>query len=607
MADNNKNPRRTIWLSETEPLSHYDIWLSKNQHLNSEGEPVSDNGVQRPCDYIFKVWDCNNWYPIVGLNSTAVNKIDTVLNTSYTTTHNGHSINSSSYQEFHLPLFTKPTSSPSELFDAGTIGEAVLEYVTEQEWKNIFEGDAFSDAFTYWFPTIINNGDININNFIALANTEQIGGIKAEQDPNTSDDCRNIPIVLAGPTVGSVWGLDFGTPGRRYLGDSDYDTEYLYLPGWALMEWMKNPYLNQQNPQLFISGWKGVDTQLRENSDLIWVGLSGVTPENVNRFCTIQLDNTDPSGATINWVDLSDYGIYPVLSSTDNSANKEYVINGGGKEGTYLNWKGEWTDPNSGNIYYGEQPIVIDYTSNTISISPQQGNLSKLYLCSENNNVSWQQINTGQTYIGGIGITINNTNNSINIDTTGASTEGQVLSYDGHGDVEWRNIQSGQTYTEGVGIQIGQENDINSEIEILNGAYTASSSITFNCVFGTSDNPVNGINMLIDNTFVCRLKPFSFIKVNTEKALSGTVTFNIITSSGTSIDQKSVMKGDPVFIELELGEWTDVTFNCPGTYIDSNGVLSTNEDAFEEKHVLATLQFGITKLEAIHFQQTIPN
>jgi hypothetical protein len=45
MADNNKNPRRTIWLSETEPLSHYDIWLSKNQHLNSEGEPVLDNNV----------------------------------------------------------------------------------------------------------------------------------------------------------------------------------------------------------------------------------------------------------------------------------------------------------------------------------------------------------------------------------------------------------------------------------------------------------------------------------------------------------------------------------------------------------------------------------
>jgi hypothetical protein len=45
MADNNKNPRRTIWLSETEPLSHYDIWLSKNQYLNSDGDPMLTSGV----------------------------------------------------------------------------------------------------------------------------------------------------------------------------------------------------------------------------------------------------------------------------------------------------------------------------------------------------------------------------------------------------------------------------------------------------------------------------------------------------------------------------------------------------------------------------------
>ena len=103
MADNNKNPRRTIWLSETEPLSHYDIWLSKNQHLNSEGESVPDSRVQRPCDYIFKVWDCGDWHPIVGLNSTAVNKIDTVKNQGYTSTNpnTGHTIDSFSYQEFH--------------------------------------------------------------------------------------------------------------------------------------------------------------------------------------------------------------------------------------------------------------------------------------------------------------------------------------------------------------------------------------------------------------------------------------------------------------------------------------------------------------------------
>ena len=166
---NNKNPRRTIWLSETEPLSHYDIWLSKNQHLNREGDPVSDSGVQRPCDYIFKVWDCDNWYPIIGLNATAVNKIDTVLNVGYTTTHNGNTISSFSYKEFHLPLFTKEECSPSELFDGGTIGEVILEYMTEEEWGNIFNSEAFENAW----ETNIENIDIR------PAEANKLGGIWA--------------------------------------------------------------------------------------------------------------------------------------------------------------------------------------------------------------------------------------------------------------------------------------------------------------------------------------------------------------------------------------------------------------------------------------------
>ena len=179
MADNNKNPRRTIWLSETEPLSHYDIWLSKNQYLNSDGDPISTSNVQRDCDYIFKVWDCDNWHPIVGLNSTAVNKIDTVKNQGYTSTNpnTGHTIDSFSYQEFHLPLFTDPKCSPAELFDAGTIGDAILEYVTQQEWKKIFEGDAFSLAFKLY----IEGGNLNINPLVNPAESDKLGGIYADE------------------------------------------------------------------------------------------------------------------------------------------------------------------------------------------------------------------------------------------------------------------------------------------------------------------------------------------------------------------------------------------------------------------------------------------
>lgn len=579
MADNNKNPRRTIWLSETEPLSHYDIWLSKNQHLNSEGEPLSDSGVQRPCDYIFKVWDCDNWYPIIGFNSTAVNKINTVYNTNYTTTHNGNSINSSSYQEFHLPLFTSPNSSPQELFDAGTIGEAILEYVTEQEWKNIFEGDAFSNSFKQYFENIVNEGDININtllkpaeanklggiwadefsiedmfpdteenhyytssqindsyNWIAqakyklnhgtsdynlyvsakdvigaintyitnnpeapgiqpsndfelwLANTERIGGIRAEQDPNTSDDCRNIPIVLAGPTVGSVWGLDFGTPGRRYLGDSDYNTEYLYLPGWALIEWMKNPYFNQQNPTSFISGWRGTSVRGRSDEEGLWVELDNIA---LAQDGQIPRRKTTNDYVSIEWVDLPEAETYNLLGP-DSSAEEKYVVKGGGKAGQYLDYEGEWTEP-TGTQYTGGTFISINQgiiniapyphngsfylNSNDGHLSwasaPEQQNYPTLsssdhstgpYVingCNEpsaakfflNGEGGWTEISGGSSgstsYQSGVGINIDNDDNSININIPDGTTEGQVLSYDGNGDVEWVNLPS---QVEGNGI-----------------------------------------------------------------------------------------------------------------------------------------------------------
>jgi hypothetical protein len=79
-------------------------------------------------------------------------------------------------------LFTKPECSPAELFDAGTIGEAILEYVTEEEWKNIFEGDSFNNSFKYYFKTIINEGDTNIiNELLKPAGHEYLGGIWADE------------------------------------------------------------------------------------------------------------------------------------------------------------------------------------------------------------------------------------------------------------------------------------------------------------------------------------------------------------------------------------------------------------------------------------------
>jgi hypothetical protein len=40
-------------------------------------------------------------------------------------------------------LFRDPLDSPDELFDAGTLGEAILNFVNENEWENIFNSEQY--------------------------------------------------------------------------------------------------------------------------------------------------------------------------------------------------------------------------------------------------------------------------------------------------------------------------------------------------------------------------------------------------------------------------------------------------------------------------------
>jgi hypothetical protein len=53
---------------------------------------------------ILKAWDCSKWVPIVGFNTTAANKIDTVENNNL----------------YHPAIFTG--ENPNDLYDAGTLG-----------------------------------------------------------------------------------------------------------------------------------------------------------------------------------------------------------------------------------------------------------------------------------------------------------------------------------------------------------------------------------------------------------------------------------------------------------------------------------------------------
>lgn len=131
----NLNPRRVVWFSPNEPSNKYDIWLSRNAHLDENGEPTTDSNSQRDCDYIFKIYDCGKWNPIVGFNTTAANKINTVASAD-------------GYQENHVPLFGNPDNSPDELVDGGTIGDVLYHHMTESDWEHIIESGGLGTAIT---------------------------------------------------------------------------------------------------------------------------------------------------------------------------------------------------------------------------------------------------------------------------------------------------------------------------------------------------------------------------------------------------------------------------------------------------------------------------
>lgn len=170
MSIYNLNPRRVVWFSPNEPSNKYDIWLSRNAHLNENGEPTTDSNSQRDCDYIFKIYDCGKWNPIVGFNSTAANKIDIV---------EGNTL-------YHPAIFTG--ENPNDLYDAGTLGSLLSDsnFVTEQEWHDVFNssnydwGDIFGD--TNWFGDLIwetiQGGSSTYH--LPWATTERCGGILSD-------------------------------------------------------------------------------------------------------------------------------------------------------------------------------------------------------------------------------------------------------------------------------------------------------------------------------------------------------------------------------------------------------------------------------------------
>lgn len=164
------NVRRVINYTQNEPINKYDLWLSENARYNEEGQLEYDNDGQPACDLILKIFRQGRWEPIVGYNTAAANKINIVNGVNYPTTGTtGYTLN-------HLPLFRSPDDSPNELFDAGTLGQAINTYVTSPEWQQIFNNSNFYNA---WNTTI---SHMNIQR----AQSNRLGGIWANYFSTTS-------------------------------------------------------------------------------------------------------------------------------------------------------------------------------------------------------------------------------------------------------------------------------------------------------------------------------------------------------------------------------------------------------------------------------------
>lgn len=284
-----------------------------------------------------KIWDCGEWKPILGYNSTAANKIDCVENNT----------------QYHPAIFTG--QNPNDISDNGSLGELLADsnYVNEQEWEDIFNTEQFQQAFntqviggdnydwTELIKEIIEEGDIIkpaesnviggiwadefgssthasgshddylaqakykyghgksdynlyvhakdivkiINKYttehddtsleVQLATYDKIGGINAQTDSDASD-YRGLPVVFGGPNVGLTFG---GSSPYTLYGDSvetNPNNSFLYVPGWALRDWLNNPTHSSGNTDPIIVGRKGVSVVQPTGSDLLYAELSNI-------------------------------------------------------------------------------------------------------------------------------------------------------------------------------------------------------------------------------------------------------------------------------------------------------------------------------------------
>lgn len=604
MAINNLNPRRTVWFSPHEPSNKYDIWLSKNAHYDENGEPTTDSNAQRDCDYIFKIYDCGKWNPIVGFNSTAANKIDIV---------EGNTL-------YHPAIFTG--ENPNDLYDAGTLGEllANTNFVTQTEWENLFNTTQFIDAFNNviidgdeygwenliqniisggnieipfattstcggiyadtfdvianafkpvevkFYPRVslysqfnhrlcVNAGDIitqinewqnenptqpgiNAGGNIELATYNKIGGIHAYAD-NDTQDTRGVPVMFGGPLVGLTYGGN--VPDNQIIyGDFEQynpDNSFLYVPGWAIREVLKNDLSDDTSTQwdLNVLANYGVDVTKFN------ITLPDQTQQTAMYFYTLNNYPTNKQGyiPITKWYNSGTYGythglewIEPNLDflsdvEINNPIPGQFLVYDGYKWGNASGTENTWRP-----IQVNDQPIASDYTFDIhsgIGITFSTTQSSREAVCKIEQNILYR--------------------NEIDAPTL-------------TGDLIVQAIPVNTSYPHG-GCQI-------------EGTYSGSTG-----------------NHYLTGPYICR-----------------TVLYNVTSASKISFNvaqTPSLFDGNPVYYKLKItGDPSSVSisFDEGNEYIICNDSVISGHLNPKYNNYFITIQFGMVKIEPIMIQST---
>lgn len=388
------------------------------------------------------------------------------------------------------------------------------------------------------------------------------GGVRVRQNPDTTNERRGAEIMYGnGAVVDAISGRTV-------------DNKHLCVDVDQIVELVTNQE-STDNP--IVIGERGIDFYLKNIGNDIYRTcgyITGVGPTNIGKYLKVNADGSD-----IEWDTPSGGQTYPALAS-NTPAGTDCVITAPNKQEGFLRWDGTFVSIPTGSTVTWSQ---IWNTGTKIAEISIDGNTTDIYA-------------PNTIYTAGLGIAFGN-NNSINIDINGANN-GEVLSYNGNG-FDWVPQTS---YTQKEGVVVDNVNHtVGGMITVNNSNYAARTSLAFNCTYGTAQNPITGIEAVIDGVSTDLLK-YSYNEIEIVVTDSVSLVFNVSL-------QKTYMQGIPVYALLTVDGKTDgVKVSVADS--DSLGLININEAVSTDyssnsclnplySKFLITMQFGIVKIEPL--------